>query len=221
MKKILLAILAVGCTVLAFAQESPQKARIRFIFENPKLQPSTYVMDVYEDGSGHFQSKTGTAAVSDTEGITAQPLNEDIKIKDPLLSQLFKIARSHNFFDVACESTKSKVAFTGKKALMYTGPDGDGSCTFNWSRDQQIMKIADDLIATAYTLQVGQRLSLEHEHNRLGLDSELESLEQAVKQGQAEQIQNIAPQLQSIADDSSVMERARNRARQLLSGKSS
>src|SRR5579883_1810698 len=221
MKKILLAILAVGCTVLAFAQESPQKARIRFIFENPKLQPSTYVMDVYEDGSGHFQSKTGTAAVSDTEGITAQPLNEDIKIKDPLLSQLFKIARSHNFFDVACESTKSKVAFTGKKALMYTGPDGDGSCTFNWSRDQQIMKIADDLIATAYTLQVGQRLSLEHEHNRLGLDSELESLEQAVKQGQAEQIQKFPPKLQSIADDSGVMGRAGTGARKFLGGKSS
>jgi hypothetical protein len=218
MKKTIQAILAIGFTLIASAQENHQKAHIRFIFENPKLQPSTYVIDINEDGTGHFQSKAGTAAVSDTEGITAQPLDTDIKIEDPLLGMLFKTARSHNYFDVACESTKSKVAFTGKKALIYTGPDGDGSCTFNWSRDQQIMKLADDLIATAYTLQVGQRLTLEHEHNRLGLDSELESLQEAVKEGHAQQVQNISAQLQAIASDDSVMERARNRARQLLNG---
>jgi hypothetical protein len=208
MKRRLLAMLAFGFAAGAFAQDSPSKAHIRFIFENPKLQPSTYVIDINEDGTGHFQSQTGTAPTADTEGITAEPLDVDIRIVDPLL----------DFFDVACESTRAKMAFTGKKALMYTGPDGDGSCTFNWSRDQQIMKIADSLIATAYTLQVGQRLTLEHEHNRLGLDTELESLQEAVKQGQAQQLQNIAPQLQSIANDENVMERARNRARQLLNG---
>lgn len=218
MKRRLLAMLVFGFAAGAFAQDSPSKAHIRFIFENPKLQPSTYVIDINEDGTGHFQSQTGTAPTADTEGITAEPLDVDIRIVDPLLGFLFKTARSHNFFDVACESTRAKMAFTGKKALMYTGPDGDGSCTFNWSRDQQIMKIADSLIATAYTLQVGQRLTLEHEHNRLGLDTELESLQEAVKQGQAQQLQNIAPQLQSIANDENVMERARNRARQLLNG---
>src|SRR5579883_3059912 len=216
MKKRMLAFMAIGITAIAFAQDNHQKARIRFIFENPKLQPSTYVMDIYEDGTGHFESQPGGAAVSDAEGIAVQPLDTDIRIENPLLGVLFKTARSHNFFDVACESTKSKVAFTGKKALMYTGPVGDGSCTFNWSRDQQIMKISEDLIATAYTLQVGQRLTIEHEHNRLGLDSELESLQDAAKQGQAQQLQNIAPQLQAIANDDSVMERARGRARQLL-----
>jgi hypothetical protein len=218
MKKTFLAILIIGFTAIASAQNNQQKAHIRFIFENPKLQPSMYVIDINEDGTGHFQSKPGTVAASDIEGITTQPLDTDIKIEDPLLGMLFKTARSHNYFDVACESTKSKVAFTGKKALIYTGADGDGSCTFNWSRDQQIMKIADDLIATAYTLQVGQRLALEHEHNRLGLDSELESLQEAVKEGHAQQVQNISLQLQAIAKDESVMERARNRARQLLNG---
>jgi hypothetical protein len=208
-------LLCLGSVLVAAAQPA-NTARIRFIFENPKLQPASYVLDINEDGTGHFHSQPGSASSSDAEAIAPQAVTTDIKIDEPLRSSLFKTARSHNHFDVACESTKPKVAFTGKKALQYTGPDGDGSCTFNWSRDQQIMKIADDLIAVAYTLEVGRRLTVEHEHNRLGLDAELEELQDAAKSGRAQQIQNIAPQLEGIASDENVMERARLRARQLL-----
>jgi hypothetical protein len=191
-------------------------AHIRFVFENPKLQPASYVIDINEDGTGHFHSQPGSATALDPEGITSQPVTTDIKIEEPLRSQLFKTARSHNYFDVACDSTKTKVAFTGKKALQYSGSDGDGSCTFNWSRDQQLMKVTDDLLAVAFTLEEGRRLSVEHEHNRLGLDAELGALQDAVKDGRAQQIQNIAPQLEAIAADEKVLARARLRARQLL-----
>jgi len=202
--------------ILTAAAQQTDTARIRFVFENPKLQPANYVLDINEDGTGHFHSEPGTAAAPDAEGIAPQPLTTDIKIGEPLRSSLFKTARSHNHFNVACESTKSKVAFTGKKALQYSGPDGDGSCTFNWSHDQQLMKMTEDLIAVAFTLEEGRRLAVEHEHNRLSLDAELEELQDAVKAGRAQQIQNIAPQLQAIASDEKVLERARTRARQLL-----
>jgi hypothetical protein len=200
------------------AQQNNATARIRFIFENPKLQPASYVLDIKEDGSGHFRSEPGKAPAASTDDVIPQPLEMDIQINEPLRSLLFKTARSHNFFSVACESTKSKVAFTGKKALQYTGPDGNGACTFNWSRDQQLMKLADDLIAVAFTLEEGQRLAVQHEHDRLSLDAELEALQDAVKGGRAQQIQNIAPQLHAIAEDERVLERARTRARQLLDG---
>jgi hypothetical protein len=78
------------------------------------------------------------------------------------------------------------------------------------------MKVSDDLIAVAFTLEEGRRLIVEHEHSRLSLDAELEELQDAAKSGRAQQIQNIAPQLEAIAADEKVMERARNRARQLL-----
>lgn len=217
MKMILAASLSL-CFVSAWTAvaQQPAVAHIRFIFENPQLQPASYVLDINEDGTGHFQSKPGSATFADSEAIAPQPVTADIKIDEPLRSALFKTARSHNYFNVACESTKSKVAFTGKKAFQYTGPDGSGSCTFNWSRDQQLMKITDDLIAVAFTLEEGRRLAVEHEHDRLGLDAELEQLQDAVKTGRAQQIENIAPQLQAIAADESVMLRARQRARQLL-----
>ncbi len=203
-------------SILTVAAQQANMAHIRFIFENAKLQPANYVLDINEDGTGHFHSEPGSAVMQDAEGITSQAVNTDIKIDEPLRSLLFKTARSHNYFDVACESTKSKVAFTGKKALQYSGSDGDGSCTFNWSHDQQLMKVTDDLIAVAFTLEEGRRLAVEHEHNRLSLDAELEALQDAVKAGRAQQIQNIAPQLEAIAADEKVLERARLRARQLL-----
>jgi hypothetical protein len=218
--RVLPGLLAVflGYGGLASAQQTPAptQARIRFVFENPKLQPASYVLDINEDGTGHFRSQAGSAGTTDPEGITSQGMETDIKINEPLRSFLFKTARSHNFFDVACESTKTKVAFTGKKALQYVGPDGDGACTFNWSHDQQLMRLSDELIAVAFTLEEGRRLAVEHEHNRLSLDAELEELQDAIKGGRARQIQNIAPQLESIASDEQVMERARSRARQLL-----
>jgi hypothetical protein len=226
MKKVLYGLgffcISIGSVFIAGAQSSTP-ARIRFIFENPKLQPARYVIDINEDGSGHFRSVPGDASAPDAEGIAPQPVETDIRIDEPLRSSLFKTARSHNFFNVACESTKVKVAFTGKKAFQYTGPDGEGSCTFNWSRDQQVMKLSDDLIAVAFTLEEGRRLTVEHEHNRLSLDAELEELADAARSGRAQQIQNIAPQLETIAADEKVMARARSRARQLLGkdGKSS
>lgn len=221
-----LAVLFFGSAAALMAQTGAAQAHIRFIFENPKLQPTGYVVDVNEDGSGHFKSeaaktgpgKTGQTKteVSDSQSITPQPIDTDIRIDGPLRVLLFKTARSHNFFRVACESMKSRVAFTGKKAFVYTGPDGEGSCTFNWSRDQQIMRISDDLIAVAFTLEEGRRLSVQHEHDRLGLDAELQELQEAATGGRAQELQNIAPQLKAIADDERVMARARQTARQLL-----
>lgn len=216
MKKVLPWLVIVMGSALTVTAQQSNSARIRFVFENPKLQPASYIMDINEDGSGHFQSQPGSAAPPDTEGVMPQPFSSDIKIEEPLRSLLFKTARSHNYFNVACESTKVKVAFTGKKALQYTGSDGEGACTFNWSRDQQLMKVTDDLIAVAYTLEEGRRLAVEHEHSRLSLDAELESLQEAVRGGRAQQVQNIATQLQAIAGDEQVMDRARARARQLL-----
>ena len=113
------------------------------------------------------------------------------------------------------------MAFTGKKTLAYSGPDGHGECTFNWSRDQQLNQLADSMMAVAFTIHEGSRLAIEHVHSRLALDAELEHLENAAKDHRALEIENIAPELQSIAADPAVMNRARNRARALLNGDAS
>jgi hypothetical protein len=137
------------------------------------------------------------------------------------LLSFFQAARSHSFFTIPCEAPKSHVAFTGKKTISYAGPDGHGECTFNWSRDQSLNQLADDLMAIAYTIEEGRRLATEHVHSRLSLDAELEALQDAVKGRRALEIENISAELESIASDEAVMNRARNRARALLIGSDS
>ena len=120
-----------------------------------------------------------------------------------------------------CEASDTRIAFTGKKTVAYAGSDGNGQCSYNWSRDKELNQLAEDLMAIAYTLHEGNRLAIEHTHSRLSLDSELEILQEAAKDHRALEIENIAPVLDAIASDSAVMNRARNRARALLNGESS
>ena len=73
-----------------------------------------------------------------------------------------------------------KVAFQGWKTLTYTGPAGQGSCTFNYSRDKEIQALGDPS-AVAQTILEGARLEMLLQHDRLGLDKEMEYLTEAVR----------------------------------------
>ena len=189
---------------------SAGRAGIRFTFENPKLEPAAYSLQIYEDGSGSYTTSIGGDSHS-------QPEVRMIRIHEPLRAKLFQAARSDHFFAIDCEAPHSRVAFTGKKTLAYTGPDGTGSCTFNYSRDQSLNQIASELIGVAYTLEEGDRLKSEQLHDRLSLDAELESLADAAKENRALELGNIASELESIANDDAVLQRARARARSLVS----
>lgn len=195
----------------AFAQNpgaAATGAHVRFTVEDPQIQPRAYTLDINEDGSGTY-----TATY---EAPSVQHVNRPIHIHGPLVSRLFQTARKDHFFASNCADKHRRVAFTGKKTLAYVGPDGSGSCTFNYSRERDVNQIATALVAVGYTLQVGTRLKQEHRYDRLSLENELASLQEAVRDGRALETENIAPELEAIADDNAVMDLARARARSLL-----
>ena len=191
-------------------------ASITFRFENPALDPAAYTIEIHEDGRGHYRSEPGTAAAPDAQGALPQAFEQAIEVRNPLLGQWFAVARSHRFFAIECESRQHHVAFTGRKTLSYLGADGKGACTYNYSQDSQLSRLADNLVALSFTLEEGRKLRLEYLHDRLGLDAELQSLSDAVARGSAVELENLAPELKSIAADPEVMDRARARAKTLL-----
>jgi hypothetical protein len=215
-------LLSLAAVALAFLQTPATSAKIVFDFENGKSQPAAYTLEIGEDGAGHFRSTAGPAPSPVSEdGIAPGAVDQDIRINEPLLSHFFSVARADHFFAVECEIGHGKIAFTGKKTFTYSGPDGQGSCTYNYSRTPALNQIASEMIAVANTLEIGRRLTIEHEHSRLALDSEMEALEEASKAGRALEIENIAPTLQSIANDETVLLRARKRAAALMNAGSS
>ncbi len=197
---------------------SASTARVEFLYENPQLQPAKYQLVVDESGAGHFHSEPGPNPPPDTASYHPLPdsLDRPVQLSKRATLQIFAVARGQKFFAISCEDSRNKVAFQGTKQLSYQGADGRGSCTYNWSKLTSIQKLTSIFESIAFTLEEGRRLEIEHKHDRLALDAELGVLVDAVKDGEASEVENIRPVLQAIIDDQATLERARSRAQRLL-----
>jgi len=193
-------------------------ATVTLTYDNPNLAPSHYTLTIHENGSGEYASSDGIA--KGAAAGKAKDFRQEVSITEPLLGQIFTTARANKRFAITCEMAKGdKVAFQGHKTLSYEGPDGKGSCTYNYSQNKQIQKLGEDLQAVSSTLEAGYRLSMEHQHDRLSLDAELGWLTQSVKDGRSIEVQNIHAVLEEIAADPGVLNRARQRATTLAQEK--
>lgn len=183
-------------------------------FSNPGLSPAQWTLVLHPDGSGHFRSQ-GSAAPGPGEDLRAPNIDRDIHLTPKFAEDAFQVAGHHHWFNEKCES-HMKVAFQGLKTLAYSGPEGKGSCTFNYSRDKQIQALGDSFVAVAQTIVEGERLEILLKHDPLGLDKEIENLAAAAQDGRAQQICVIRAILERLAQDDSVMDLVRKRARSLL-----
>jgi hypothetical protein len=207
---ILAAAAAVG--VSSRAEPGPM---FRIDFSNPGLTPSQWTLEFRPDGSGHFRSVRGNATPHDFRFIEAPNVDRDVQVSLKFAEHAFQVAHHHHWFNTGCES-HLKVAFQGLKKLSYTGPEGEGSCEFNYSRDTEIQQLGDSLVAVATTIIEGARLETLLQHDPLGLDKEIESVQEAAGDGRAQQFCSIRDILERLAQDPAVMERVRKRAKALL-----
>jgi hypothetical protein len=192
-------------------------------YSNPGLSPPHWVLTLYPDGSGHFKSEQGRVAGGAAQGagqgvwqgIEAPNVDRDVRVSAEFAERVFETARQQKFFSAGCES-HMKVAFQGWKKLSYSGADGAGGCEFNYSKDKEIQALGDSLVAVASAILEGARLENLLQHDRLGLDQEMEYLVEAAGDGRVQQICTIRGILERLAEDPEVMERVRKRARTLL-----
>ncbi|HZP07315.1 MAG TPA: hypothetical protein VFB43_20615 [Terracidiphilus sp.] len=184
-------------------------------FSNPELSPSHWILTLHPDGSGHFHSEMGKSPQGSSPEIDAPDVDRDVQLSSSFTSHIFETAQRHKFFNEDCDS-HLKVAFQGWKKLSYSGRDGSGSCTFNFSKDKEIQALGDSMNAVAETILEGARLEMLLQHDRLGLDKEMEFLVDAAGNGRAQQICAIRGILTRLAEDDAVLERVRKRAKQLL-----
>ena len=190
--------------------------QVTFTYENPNLQPPKYVVMVHEDGSGHFRSEAGGPPATDSTSMPVDPQDLPIHVSKALRESLFAVARKNKLFATPCADHAKNIAFQGTKTLAYEGPEGQGSCTFNWSKNEQIDKLVDQFQSIALTLDEGSKLQRKYEHSRLSLDQEMEFLVQMVHEGRAIEVENIAPILKTLAGDEAILQRVQRRARELL-----
>jgi len=193
----------------------PSDPVVQVDFANPGLSPPQWSMTLRPDGTGHFRSQAGKPPDDAASEIGTPGVDRDIQLSADFAKRVFDVARRHKWFGEDCES-HLKVAFQGWKTLTYTGPQGHGACTFNYSKNKEIQELGDSMTAVAETIFEGARLETLLQHDRLGLDAEMEFLSDAAADGRAQQIGAIREILERLVQDDGVLERVRKRARALL-----
>ena len=212
MRALILSLFLAALTTAGLAEPSPV---LRVDFSNPGLTPAQWSLEFRPDGSGHFRSERGNATTGDPKLIEAPNIDRDVQVSPKFAEHAFQVAQHHKFFQAECES-HLKVAFQGTKKLSYSGPKGEGSCEFNYSRDVEIQGLGDSLVAVATTIIEGARLETLLQHDPLGLDKEIENVQEAAGDGRAQQICSIRDILERLSEDPAVLERVRKRAKALL-----
>jgi hypothetical protein len=217
MRAVLLAVAALAVAIPAPVLRAKADAGpfFQMDYSNPGLMPSHWVMTLHPDGSGHFFSERGNAPMDASAGFQAANVDRDIQVSAEFAGRVFETIHQHKNLNLDCESHMN-VAFQGWKKLTYNGPDGTGSCTFNYAKDKAMESLGSSLVAVADAIEEGARLEILLQHDRLGLDKEMEYLMEASADGRVQQICTIRGILQRLADDPDVMERVRKRARVLL-----
>ncbi len=209
-------LLAAALVSAALPMQGEPDASLRVEFSNPGLTPATWTLVLHPDGSGHFHAERGNAPPDPARSIEPATLDRDVQLSGEFAGRVFETVRRHRGLrGENCES-HMKVAFQGWKTLTYAGPNGGGSCRFNYSKDKEIQALGESLVAVASTIVEGARLELRLRHDPLGLNREMEFVQEAEQDGRLQEICAIRGILQKLEEDPAVMELVRRRARTLL-----
>lgn len=181
-----------------------------FTFDWPAQTPAHYEISVAADGMGRYR------------GLPSGDTHSTVPEVRPLLLSQAATARLQAAAIVleagkSCETSQRKLAQTGTKTLRLEQGGGQVlTCSYNYSDDRRIQEATAVFQAIAMTMEEAPRLEHLHRYDRLGLDAELATFTQSVRDGRAIEVGNIAPTLRSLAGDSDLLERVRSRAATLL-----
>jgi hypothetical protein len=187
-----------------------QVATVSFSFSFPGSDPERYQIVVPSNGFANYSSNGKLTAASDNDDFRL-----DFQIDDSTRNKIFELTKKAGYFDHELDS-KKKVASTGEKTLTYTAGEKTSRRTYNYSTIapvQQLTQIFQDL---STTLEFGRRLEYYHRYQKLALDEELKRMEDIQRDNGLGEVSAIAPILNQIVADSTLINPVRARAQRIL-----
>jgi hypothetical protein len=192
------------------ASEPP--ATISFSLDFPQSIPDHYVISVSSDGHASYDS-TGKLTPESEPG---DPFHSDFMLSSASCKRIFDLAAKAKYFQGKIDSGRSNLASTGAKVLTYSNGDRHHRAEYNYSPVPAVQEITSYFQNLSSTLEFGRRLDFYYHHQKLALEAELKRMEEMTKEKSLEEIQAVAPILQQIAADHSVLNVSRARAQRLL-----
>jgi hypothetical protein len=186
--------------------------------------PAHYSIAVESLGTAAYRSDDVGGEPNESSG--SGPYAEKITLSGATAKRIFDLARQANYFQGNFNYSKGKIANTGAKTLTYSdGPaDSFGKPTvgihnqtaYNYSENTAIQQLTEIFEDISGTIELGRKLRYLYRFDKLGLDAELKAAEGRAQDHQLMELQLIAPTLQDLADDSSLLHMVRQRAQNLI-----
>jgi len=186
-------------------------AIVTFTLDFPASDPSHYSISVRQDGHGTYESSAKLSPDSDD-----QVYQSEFEVSATSRDKIFALAKQADYFAGKIDSGNHKLAFTGTKTLTYQDGQRKYSADFNYSSIAAVQQLTALFQGMDSTLEYGRMLSYSHLYQKLALDDEVKRMEIQASSNELSEIQAIAPVLQEIVDDPTVINVVRARAQRLI-----
>jgi hypothetical protein len=195
----------------AFVQDTAVPT-VTFTLDFPNSDPEHFVLSVLADGHAIYDSNGKLTSLSEDK----DPFHLEFIISAKSREHMFELVKRAHYFDGELESKLPNLAFTGKKTVAYTDRQKNVQVSYVNSVVPAVQEFTAFCQHLSETLEFGRRLEFYRRYQKLALDDELKRMEEMAKDNQLSELPAVAPILQSIAKDTSVMNMVRGRALRLL-----
>jgi hypothetical protein len=214
-------VLGLGLLVLAgtaaqsFSQQTANGTTagptVTFTLDFPQSNPSHYSIAV--DASGHASYESMVKFSDDAE---EQEYATEFDVSAGNRQRIFDWAKQAQYFAGKVDSGNRKLAFTGAKILSYQDGERSNTARYNFSNLEPVRELTVLFQNMEETLEYGRRLGYYHRYQKLALDDELKHMETQAQNNELSEIQGVRQVLQEIAEDASVINVVRARAKELI-----
>jgi hypothetical protein len=218
---VLLMALAAGLSLrtaglqTADQQFHPRVPTVTFDLVWEQATPQEFTVRTQADGPSTYLSRNPLKQLQPGEE-KAPDYTLDFTMSAKDAARIFKLAQQAKYFNGDFEYRAHRIANTGKKTLTYADETRHFQTIYNHSENKAIQELTSLFQGISSTIEFGRKLQFKHKYDKLGLEAELKAMEEAAENHNLAEIQIVSATLKDIADDSSVLNIARQRARRLL-----
>jgi len=189
----------------------PEKTppEISFTLDFPASTPPFYNIAIESDGRAEYKS----TPLPKNEG---DPYEVKFVASEQTRTRVFELARQLHFFQGNFDYTKTRVAFSGTKTLVFKNASEEHRTSYNWSENPQIQELTTLFQNIENTMNLSRQLDEKYRYDKLGVDGVLKLLDQEATSNRLAELQILQPTLTRIVKDPAMMNISRRLAETLL-----
>ena len=209
-----------------------QDASVIFKFSWKYGKPSDYIVTVHRTGQVDYVSDDHSLSptqernqpvesnveqsIQANDAASQDRFTKQFQATKTVQAKVFALAEQLKFFEGQFDFTAHPIAQTGSKTLSYEEASRHTSTTYNYSENPSIQQLTEIFQGISLTIESGRKLEFDRRFDKLSLHQDLKAMDDLSKDGHLYEVQAIAPLLQRIAADRTVLHIAQQTAQHIL-----